>query len=113
MLGGYVLVIEEALVVFVNDVAKAPVGAVDEAMPAGAVGYFAKFLVAPPVTEHFTLLGAWDSEPERGIMSYLSPLAQALLNKKVSEEIDFEMDSVPKRYRVDAIELHAPALTTA
>ena len=64
-------------------------------------------------TEHFTLLGAWDSEPERGIMSYLSPLAQALLNKKVSEEIDFEMDSVPKRYRVDAIELHAPALTTA
>ena len=62
--------------------------------------------------ENFTLLGAWDSEPERGIMSYLSPLAQALLNKKVAEEIDFEMDSVEKRYRIDAIELHATEAAT-
>ena len=62
-------------------------------------------------TEHFSLLGAWDSEPERGIMSYLSPLAQALLNRKPGEEIDFEMDSVPKRYRIEAIEPHAAALT--
>jgi transcription elongation GreA/GreB family factor len=31
--------------------------------------------------EQFIILGAWDSDPERGIVSYLSPIAQALLNR--------------------------------
>src|SRR5438552_1220178 len=34
-------------------------------------------------SEHFTILGAWDSDPEKGVVSYLSPVAQALLNRKV------------------------------
>ena len=35
----------------------------------------------------FTILGAWDSEPEKGIMSYLAAVAQALIGHKVSEQI--------------------------
>src|SRR5882672_6543000 len=54
--------------------------------------------------EQFTILGAWDSEPEKGIVSYLTPLAQALLNKKAGEEVEFEMDGTKKRYRIDSIE---------
>lgn len=53
--------------------------------------------------EHFTILGAWDSDPENGIVSYLTPLAQALLNHKVSEEVEFEMDHAKKRYRIESI----------
>jgi transcription elongation factor GreA len=52
----------------------------------------------------FTILGAWDSDPDKGIVSYLTPLAQALLNKKSGEEVEFEMDGVKKRYRIDSIE---------
>lgn len=56
--------------------------------------------------ETFAILGAWDSNPETGIISYLSPVAQSLLNHKLGEEVDFELDSSRKRYRIDAIEAH-------
>ena len=55
-------------------------------------------------SETFAVLGAWDSNPESGIISYLSPVAQSLLNRKAGEEVDFELDAVKKRYRVDSIE---------
>jgi transcription elongation GreA/GreB family factor/transcription elongation factor GreA-like protein len=61
--------------------------------------------------ETFTILGAWDSEPEKGIVSYLTPLAQSLLNRKVGEEVDFELDGAKKRFRVDAIEAFKAAAT--
>ncbi|HTJ00672.1 MAG TPA: GreA/GreB family elongation factor [Dongiaceae bacterium] len=53
--------------------------------------------------EKFTVLGAWDSEPEQGIISYLTPIAQALLNHKVGDEVELEMEHTKKRYRIDAI----------
>ena len=59
--------------------------------------------------ENYTILGAWDTDPDKGILSYLSPLAQALMNKKVGEEVEFDMDGQKKRYRVDAIDAVAPA----
>jgi transcription elongation GreA/GreB family factor len=54
--------------------------------------------------EQYTILGAWDTEPEKGIVSYLTPLAQALIGKKIGEETEFDMDGTKKRYRVDSIE---------
>jgi transcription elongation GreA/GreB family factor len=59
--------------------------------------------------ESYTILGAWDTDPDKGILSYLSPLAQALMNKKTGEELEFDMDGQKKRYRVDSIEAVAPA----
>lgn len=53
--------------------------------------------------EHFTILGAWDSNPEKGIISYLTPVAQSLLNHKPGEEVEVTIDGGKKRYRVDAI----------
>ncbi|MDB6021773.1 MAG: greA, partial [Pedosphaera sp.] len=54
--------------------------------------------------ERFTILGAWDSDPEKGVISYLTPVGQTLINRKPGEEVDFEMDGVKKRYRIDSIE---------
>ena len=53
--------------------------------------------------EAFTVLGAWDSDPDKGIISYLTPVAQAILTRKVSEEIEVEMDGAPRRLRIDSI----------
>ena len=52
----------------------------------------------------FAIVGAWDGDPDKGAISYLTPVAQSLLNHKVGEEIEFEMDGSPKKYRIEAIE---------
>jgi transcription elongation GreA/GreB family factor len=54
--------------------------------------------------ERFTILGAWDSEPEKGLISYLSPVAQSLLNRKVGDEVEFEVNNVRHRHRIEAIQ---------
>jgi transcription elongation GreA/GreB family factor len=51
----------------------------------------------------YTVLGAWDSEPEKGVISYLSPVAQSLLNHKVGDEVEVEVDNVRHQHRIDAI----------
>jgi len=54
--------------------------------------------------ESFAIMGAWDSDPDKGVISYLTPVAQSLLNRKPGEEVDFDMDGVKKRYRIESIE---------
>ncbi len=56
--------------------------------------------------ENFTILGAWDSDPEKGIVSYLSPVAQSLLNRKVGDEVEFEIHGVTHRHRIEKIEAY-------
>ncbi|MDA1273850.1 MAG: GreA/GreB family elongation factor [Verrucomicrobia bacterium] len=56
-------------------------------------------------SEKLSIFGAWDSEPENGIISYLTPMAQGLLNRKVGEETEIELDGVKKRYRLEQIEV--------
>ena len=58
--------------------------------------------------EHFTVLGAWDSEPEKDIVSYLSPVAQAVLGHKVGDEVEFELHGVLHRHRVESIQAFIP-----
>ncbi|MDB6027917.1 MAG: GreA/GreB family elongation factor [Verrucomicrobiales bacterium] len=53
--------------------------------------------------ETFILLGAWDSDPDKNIVSYLTPLAQALFNKKPGEEVEFELEGTKKQYRIETI----------
>jgi transcription elongation GreA/GreB family factor len=52
----------------------------------------------------YAILGAWDSDVERGIISYQTTLAQALLNKKAGEEADFEIGGHRHHVRVERIE---------
>jgi transcription elongation GreA/GreB family factor len=54
--------------------------------------------------ESFTILGAWDSNPDQGIISYLTPIGQALLNRKVGEEVEFDLHDTKQKLRIDSIE---------
>jgi transcription elongation GreA/GreB family factor len=56
------------------------------------------------VQERFTILGAWDSDPDRNVVSYQSPVAQSLIGHKVSDEVEFEIHGVVHRHRIDSIE---------
>jgi len=53
--------------------------------------------------ESFTVFGAWDSDPDKGIISYLTPVGQSLLNHKPGEEVEVPVEGGKKRYRIDAI----------
>src|SRR3989441_3049861 len=59
--------------------------------------------------EQFTILGAWDSDPEKGVVSYMSPVAQALLNRKVGDEVEFEVHGAKRRHRIESIEAYRTA----
>ncbi len=62
--------------------------------------------------ETFTILGAWDSDPDKGVISYLTPVAQALLNHKIGDEVDVELHGAKRRQRIEKIEVwrtEAPA----
>jgi transcription elongation GreA/GreB family factor len=61
--------------------------------------------------ETFTILGAWDSDPEKGVISYLSPVAQSLLNSKVGDEVEFELHGAKRRHRIERIEAFRAAAT--
>lgn len=54
--------------------------------------------------ETFTILGAWDSEPEKGIISYLSPVGEALLNHKHGEVVEVTILRARHRLRIDQIQ---------
>jgi len=69
-------------------------------------------------SESFTILGAWDSDPDKGVISYLTPVGQALLNHKVGDEVEFELHGAKRRHRIEKIDaakieipVAAPALT--
>lgn len=54
--------------------------------------------------EQFTVLGAWDGDPDNHVISYLTPVGQALLNQPLGAEVELELDGTARRYRIEAIE---------
>ncbi len=56
------------------------------------------------ITEEYTILGPWESEPSKNIISYLSPLGTNLMNKKIDEEFKFKINEKEFRYTVKNIE---------
>ncbi|GAB4240662.1 MAG: transcription elongation factor GreA [Candidatus Methylacidiphilales bacterium] len=56
-----------------------------------------------------TILGAWDSDPDKGIVSYQTPMAQALLKNKPGQTVDLPLESGGKRrVRIEAIQAFNP-----
>ncbi|MCG3146966.1 MAG: Transcription elongation factor GreA [Verrucomicrobiae bacterium] len=51
----------------------------------------------------YHILGAWDSDPARGIISYPAALAQALFNKKAGDVIEAAGDTGKLKLRIDSI----------
>ncbi len=60
--------------------------------------------------ETFTILGAWDSKPEAGVISYLSPVAQSLLGHKPGDEVEFELEGAKHRHRIETVQPYRPAV---
>ncbi len=63
--------------------------------------------------ESFTILGAWDSDPDKGVISYLSPVGGALLNHKAGDEVEFELHGAKHRHRIEKIDQWKAAEATA
>jgi transcription elongation GreA/GreB family factor/translation initiation factor 2 beta subunit (eIF-2beta)/eIF-5 len=56
---------------------------------------------AAPV--RYTILGAWDSNPDENILSYKTPLAQKLLGKKPGDTVETEVSGNTERWTVRSI----------
>lgn len=56
-------------------------------------------------SESIHILGAWDGDADRNIVSYLTPFAQALLNKGVGAGAELPGETAKRRVRVEAIAL--------
>ena len=55
----------------------------------------------------YTVLGAWDSDPDNGIIAYLSERGNAILDKTVGSDVDFPLgDGGMKRYRITSIKAY-------
>lgn len=64
-------------------------------------------------TQSYSLLGAWDSDPSNGIISYLTAIGQALLGRKAGEQIDLPTETGTEKIEIVSIEAHQHATVTA
>ena len=55
--------------------------------------------------EVYTILGPWESDPDNGVISYMSPFGNELLDHKVGEELNFTINERKYSYTVKAIEV--------
>lgn len=75
------------------DTSKVSIGTVVELEPIGA---------GAPLT--YTILGAWDSDPDNGVLAYLSERGNEILDKKVGEEVEFPLGTGgTERYRIVSV----------
>ncbi len=57
----------------------------------------------------YSLLGAWDSDPDNGIISYLTAVGQALLGHKPGEQIDLPTEHGTEKVEIVSIEAYRAA----
>jgi len=57
--------------------------------------------------ETFVILGPWESDPPKGIISYLSPLGKKLLNHKVGDSLIFAINERKLSYQIKDIKQYA------
>jgi len=55
-------------------------------------------------TEEYTILGPWESNPAKNIISYRSPLGAELMNHKIGDELSFAISEQNFKYEVEAIQ---------
>jgi len=51
----------------------------------------------------YTVLGAWDSDPENGIIAYKTPLGLALLSKRIGDQVKVKIGGTENDYTVTGI----------
>ncbi|MCR5289175.1 MAG: transcription elongation factor GreA [Treponema sp.] len=53
--------------------------------------------------EKYTILGPWESDPDKGIISYMSPFGNALMDHKVGDELSFTINDHKYSFKVKSI----------
>jgi transcription elongation factor GreA len=51
----------------------------------------------------YSILGAWDSEPDKNILSYQTPLGRAILGKNQGDQVNVEIDGHEETWTVKSI----------
>ena len=54
-------------------------------------------------TQKYTILGAWDSDPDNNVLSYLTPLGQRLLGKKVDDLVETEVEGTVTNWKIEGL----------
>lgn len=52
----------------------------------------------------YTILGAWDSDPDNATISYQTPLGKSLLSKKVGDVVSITIESNESKFKIQKIE---------
>ncbi len=51
----------------------------------------------------YTIVGSVESDPERGLISFQSPMARALIGKEEGDEVELNLPSGKKRYDIEEV----------
>ena len=57
--------------------------------------------------EDVALLGAWDGDPDNNLISYLTPMGQAIFGSTVGQEVELSLGDETRRLRVESISAYA------
>jgi len=57
--------------------------------------------------EEFALLGAWDGDPDNNLISYLTPMGQAIFGSTLGQEVEVQLGDETRRLRVESISAYA------
>ena len=53
--------------------------------------------------EEYIILGPWESEPSKKVISYLSPLGTQICNHKEGDELKFNINEKDFHYKIEKI----------
>ncbi|MFB3785386.1 MAG: GreA/GreB family elongation factor [bacterium] len=73
----------------------------------GRIGFGARFRVSPSSAdkvEEYIMLGPWESDPSRNILSYQAPFAQTFYGRQMGEIVDVELPMHTGRYEILSVE---------
>jgi transcription elongation GreA/GreB family factor len=54
-------------------------------------------------SQEYVILGAWDSDPDNDVLSYLTPLGQKLLGEKIGNVVETEVAGNVQSWKVEAL----------
>jgi transcription elongation GreA/GreB family factor len=55
----------------------------------------------------FAILGAWDSDPARNVISYRTSMAQTLLGKKENDVVEIVADEHRETWKIESIHAYS------
>jgi transcription elongation factor GreA len=61
-------------------------------------------------TARYTVLGAWDSNPDKGVISYKTPLGLALLGKKPGDQVKVKIGGSEESYEITGLARYVDAV---